>query len=162
SETRHDDELATAALAYPRHDGIDAVDNADQVDVDLGVDILGPEGKRGCLLADTGAGDEQVYGPEFRFQARGRLTHTIHIRDIRCLLAERFAGHLGSKRGQTLRPQIDSSDGGALGGQPLRKLPADAAAGAGDESDTILKDGHDVFPPRTMLPLYGVAASRGE
>jgi len=52
--------VAAPALPHAREDGVDAVDDADEVDLDVGVDLLGAELLGRCLAADAGAGDEQI------------------------------------------------------------------------------------------------------
>src|SRR5262249_976902 len=123
-------------------------------------DVGGAEVERRRVEADAGVGDEHVDGAEALLHLIDRGLEREAVGDVADGGGERRLRQLGGKDGERLGVEIDGGDGGALGGEGEGELPADPAAGAGDQDDLVGERGHeplrigrDSFTPcKTPLP----------
>ena len=70
SHARQRGDMAVLALTHTGKHCIQGVDDADEIDLNLGREVLARNDSAGVCDADAGAGDEQIDGSELRFQLR--------------------------------------------------------------------------------------------
>ena len=135
-------QVAAAALTHAGQDGVDGIGDADEVDLDLGREVLAAEALGRRLDTDAGAGHHQVRGAELRFELRHGGAHGRQLGDIDDGTGYGFAFQLRGEAVEKLRLAIEGGDAGALGGQRDGELTADAAGGPRDERDAVLERFH--------------------
>ena len=134
--------MAAAALAHAGDDGVDAVDDADEVDANVRVDLGGVEGVGGGAAADAGAGDEQVRGAELRLEAADGVADGGEVGHVGDGAGDGLAVEVAAQRVERLGLEVEGEDAGAGGGEAHGQRPADAAGGAGDQRGAIAKGTH--------------------
>lgn len=103
--------MAAAAAAHAGQDGIDAVDDAEQVDLQDGVDLLGGELGGPRLAADAGAGDQHVDRAEAVFQLADGGAGGGQVGDVGPGGGQdRAGGQRGGKGVERLAAGIDGGD----------------------------------------------------
>src|SRR5262249_9046826 len=82
SETRYPCQVTTAAFEHVRQDGIDGIDDAEEVDAHQAFHVGGVEGIDIAGNTDAGVGDEKIDGAEFGGEAVNRLDNRDAVANI--------------------------------------------------------------------------------
>ena len=150
----------------PGSTGVQSVDGADKVYLNLGREVLGAERFGRRFQADAGAGHQQIDGAKPRFQLRHHLAHGREIGDIGDGAGDGFALEFSGEAVETLAMAIEGGDVRALGGEAERELPPDTAGRSRYQGDAIGEGFHAASvgfcqPAAQSRKKYALACAAG-